>query len=71
MSNPFTDMSKLSFSNNVYKAVYDVAHSIHDLLTSRHSKGQGVNRNCAQRDSIEPGQERQHLARKGETASRR
>uniref|UniRef100_A0A673WSB3 Olfactory receptor C family, h1 n=1 Tax=Salmo trutta TaxID=8032 RepID=A0A673WSB3_SALTR len=42
ISNPFTDTSELRFSNNVYKAVYAVAHSIHDLLTCRHGEGQGV-----------------------------
>uniref|UniRef100_A0A8C7JI15 Olfactory receptor C family, h1 n=1 Tax=Oncorhynchus kisutch TaxID=8019 RepID=A0A8C7JI15_ONCKI len=56
ISNPFTDTSSLRFSNNVYKAVYAVAHSIHDLLTCRHGEGQGGNRNCAHRDNIEPGQ---------------
>ncbi|XP_029529754.2 extracellular calcium-sensing receptor-like [Oncorhynchus nerka] len=61
ISNPFTDTSELRFSNNVYKAVYSVAHSIHDLLTCRHGEGQGGNRNCAHRDSIEPGQVLRYL----------
>uniref|UniRef100_A0A4W5PF95 Olfactory receptor C family, h1 n=1 Tax=Hucho hucho TaxID=62062 RepID=A0A4W5PF95_9TELE len=43
ISNPFTDTSELRFSINVYKAVYAVAHSIHDLLTCRHGEGQDVN----------------------------
>uniref|UniRef100_A0A8K9X3M4 Olfactory receptor C family, h1 n=1 Tax=Oncorhynchus mykiss TaxID=8022 RepID=A0A8K9X3M4_ONCMY len=59
--NPFTDTSALRFSNNVYKAVYAVAHSIHDLLTCRYGEGQGGNRNCAHRDSIEPGQVLRYL----------
>ncbi|CDQ88096.1 unnamed protein product [Oncorhynchus mykiss] len=61
ISNPFTDTSELRFSNNVYKAVYAVAHSIHDLLTCRYGEGQGGNRNCAHRDSIEPGQVLRYL----------
>uniref|UniRef100_A0A673X043 Olfactory receptor C family, h1 n=1 Tax=Salmo trutta TaxID=8032 RepID=A0A673X043_SALTR len=48
ISNPFTDTSELRFSNNVYKAVYAVAHSIHDLLTCRHGEGQ------EKRCSLEP-----------------
>ncbi|CDQ88095.1 unnamed protein product [Oncorhynchus mykiss] len=59
--NPFTDTSALRFSNNVYKAVYAVAHSIHDLLTCRYGEGQGGNRNCAHRDRIEPGQVLRYL----------
>uniref|UniRef100_A0A4W5PDC6 Olfactory receptor C family, h1 n=1 Tax=Hucho hucho TaxID=62062 RepID=A0A4W5PDC6_9TELE len=61
ISNPFTDTSELRFSINVYKAVYAVAHSIHDLLTCRHGEGQGGNRNCAHRDNIEPGQVLRYL----------
>uniref|UniRef100_A0A6Q2ZC96 G-protein coupled receptors family 3 profile domain-containing protein n=1 Tax=Esox lucius TaxID=8010 RepID=A0A6Q2ZC96_ESOLU len=33
INNPFTDMTELRITNNVYKAVYAVAQSIHDLLT--------------------------------------
>ncbi|KAK6296395.1 hypothetical protein J4Q44_G00325370 [Coregonus suidteri] len=61
INNSFTDTSELRFSNNVYKAVYAVAHSIHDLLTCTHGKGQGGNRNCSDRDSIEPGQVLRYL----------
>ncbi|CAB1348270.1 unnamed protein product [Coregonus sp. 'balchen'] len=63
INNSFTDTSELRFSNNVYKAVYAVAHSIHDLLTCTHGKGQGGNRNCSDRDSIEPGQVSSYLYR--------
>ncbi|XP_010900964.2 extracellular calcium-sensing receptor-like [Esox lucius] len=55
INNPFTDMTELRITNNVYKAVYAVAQSIHDLLTCRYAKGQDV-RNCMHRISFKPGE---------------
>ncbi|KAJ7995393.1 hypothetical protein DPEC_G00244100 [Dallia pectoralis] len=54
INNPFTD-TELRISNNVYKAVYAVAQSIHDLLTCGHTGEQDV-RICTDRDSIKPGE---------------
>ncbi|KAJ7995394.1 hypothetical protein DPEC_G00244110 [Dallia pectoralis] len=55
INNPFTDMAEMRISNNVYKAVYAVAQSIHDLLTCRYAEEQDL-RNCTHRDSIKPGE---------------
>uniref|UniRef100_A0AAY4C9R1 Olfactory receptor C family, h1 n=1 Tax=Denticeps clupeoides TaxID=299321 RepID=A0AAY4C9R1_9TELE len=52
VQNTFTDVSELRISNNVYKAVYALAHSLHNMLTCRN----GEARNCIQKESIEPGQ---------------
>ncbi|KAJ7995388.1 hypothetical protein DPEC_G00244050 [Dallia pectoralis] len=51
INNPFTDISELRISNNVYKAVYAVAQSIHDMLNCRYDV-----RNCTHSDSIKPGE---------------
>ncbi|XP_035240474.1 extracellular calcium-sensing receptor-like [Anguilla anguilla] len=39
MENAYTDVSELRISNNVYKAVYAVAHSLHDLLACTPHQG--------------------------------
>ncbi|XP_061073588.1 extracellular calcium-sensing receptor-like [Conger conger] len=51
LSNQYTDVSELRISNNVYKAVYAVAHSLHNLLAC----GTPVNRTCAKKE-IKSGQ---------------
>ncbi|XP_064159228.1 extracellular calcium-sensing receptor-like [Anguilla rostrata] len=39
LENEYTDVSELRISNNVYKAVYAVAHSLHDLLACTPHQG--------------------------------
>uniref|UniRef100_A0A672Z0K4 Extracellular calcium-sensing receptor-like n=1 Tax=Sphaeramia orbicularis TaxID=375764 RepID=A0A672Z0K4_9TELE len=50
IDNPFTDVSELRISNNVYKAVYAVAYAIHNMLKC----GEMVNQSCNRRDKLEP-----------------
>lgn len=54
IKNPFTDVSELRISNNVYKAVYAVAHAMHILHCT-----ELVNQSCSLRDKIEPKQVRE------------
>ncbi|XP_076853605.1 olfactory receptor CJ1 [Brachyhypopomus gauderio] len=52
----FTDVSDTSLLNNVYKAVYAVAHAADGLLACQEGKGPFRNGTCADRKTIEPWQ---------------
>ena len=60
INNPFTDVSKLRISNNVYKAVYAVAHALHNMLKCGQS-AEAVNQSCIWKDFLEPKQVRGRL----------
>ncbi|XP_037631660.1 extracellular calcium-sensing receptor-like [Sebastes umbrosus] len=60
INNPFTDVSELRISNNVYKAVYAVAHAIHNMLRCGQS-GEAVNQSCIWKYFLEPKQVVKHL----------
>ncbi|XP_045929705.1 extracellular calcium-sensing receptor-like [Micropterus dolomieu] len=55
INNPFTDVSELRISNNVYKAVYAVAHAMHNMLKCGQSD-ETVNKSCVWKDILEPKQ---------------
>ncbi|XP_036393505.1 extracellular calcium-sensing receptor-like [Megalops cyprinoides] len=56
VQNEFTDVFELRFTNNVYKAVYAVAHALHNLHTCEHSQGPFPSNSCADGINIQPWQ---------------
>uniref|UniRef100_A0A8C9ZD60 Olfactory receptor C family, j1 n=1 Tax=Sander lucioperca TaxID=283035 RepID=A0A8C9ZD60_SANLU len=60
IKNPFTDVSELRISNNVYKAVYAVAYAMHNMLKCGQS-GEAVNHPCIWKDALESKQVVKHL----------
>ncbi|XP_051778234.1 extracellular calcium-sensing receptor-like isoform X1 [Erpetoichthys calabaricus] len=52
----YTDVTDLRTSYNVYKAVYSLAHSLHNLMTCEDGKGPFKNNTCADIKSVQPWQ---------------
>ncbi|XP_069053670.1 extracellular calcium-sensing receptor-like [Lepisosteus oculatus] len=63
INNQYTDVSELRISNNVYKAVYAVAHSLHDLMTCKDGEGPFDNKTCSNEKNIKPWQVLHYLTR--------
>lgn len=53
INNPFTDVSQLRISNNVYKAVYAVAHAMHNMLKCGQSGEDVMNQPCIWKDHLD------------------
>ncbi|XP_006637585.3 extracellular calcium-sensing receptor-like [Lepisosteus oculatus] len=63
ISDQYTDVSDMRILSNVYKAVYAVAHSLHNLLQCKNGQGPFYNKTCAKKDKIEPWQVLHYLKR--------
>ena len=51
-------MSDIRYEYNVYNAVYDLAHALHDLLRCEPGRGPFTGHSCASLQSIQPWQVR-------------
>ncbi len=58
VQNTFTDLTDLRFSNNIYKAVYAVAHAINNILSCDQNKSLNYNSPCLKLVEIKPWQVR-------------
>ncbi|XP_028681627.1 extracellular calcium-sensing receptor-like [Erpetoichthys calabaricus] len=56
LNNTYTDTSELRISNNVYKAVYAVAHSLHNLFSCSKSQDSFTDKKCSNKTTFEPWQ---------------
>ncbi|XP_066566348.1 extracellular calcium-sensing receptor-like [Amia ocellicauda] len=59
----YSDISNLRASYNVYKAVYALAHSLHDLMSCESGKGPFENNSCADITHVQPWQLLHYLKR--------
>ncbi|XP_067245238.1 extracellular calcium-sensing receptor-like [Chanodichthys erythropterus] len=53
---PYTDVSELRASYNVYKAVYALAHALHDLMQCEEGRGPFSGNSCADITNLKPWQ---------------
>ncbi|XP_052008810.1 extracellular calcium-sensing receptor-like [Xyrauchen texanus] len=54
--NEYTDVSELRASYNVYKAVYALAHALHDLMQCEEGRGPFIGNSCADINNLQPWQ---------------
>uniref|UniRef100_W5LLL8 Olfactory receptor C family, q14 n=1 Tax=Astyanax mexicanus TaxID=7994 RepID=W5LLL8_ASTMX len=65
----YTDMSELRASYNVYKAVYALAHALHDLTQCEEGKGPFKGQSCASLHTLQPWQVVHYLQKVNFTTS--
>ncbi|XP_043072418.1 extracellular calcium-sensing receptor-like [Puntigrus tetrazona] len=53
---PYTDVSALRAPYNVYKAVYALAHALHDLMQCKEGRGPFSGNSCADMSNLKPWQ---------------
>ncbi len=53
---PYTDVSELRASYNAYKAVYALAHALHDLMQCEEGRGPFSGNSCADIINLQPWQ---------------
>ncbi|KAF4101523.1 hypothetical protein G5714_017955 [Onychostoma macrolepis] len=53
---PYTDVSGLRAAYNVYKAVYALAHALHDLMQCEEGRGPFSGNSCADKTNLKPWQ---------------
>ncbi|XP_050991313.1 LOW QUALITY PROTEIN: extracellular calcium-sensing receptor-like [Labeo rohita] len=53
---PYTDVSGLRAAYNVYKAVYALAHALHDLMQCEEGRGPFNGNSCADKTNLKPWQ---------------
>ncbi|XP_069053570.1 extracellular calcium-sensing receptor-like [Lepisosteus oculatus] len=56
INDQYTDVSEVRILNNVYKAVYAVAHALHNLFTCQDGDGPFNDKQCANKKNIQPWQ---------------